>query len=47
MGSHFLTPKGSDIARQAMAAELLDAETEVALARACAKRVTNRRCTAW
>lgn len=34
MGSHFLTPKGSDIARQAMAAELLDAETEIALARA-------------
>ena len=34
MGSHFLTPKGSDSARQAMAAELLDAETEIALARA-------------
>ena len=34
MGSHFLTLRGSDIARQAMAAELLDAETEIALARA-------------
>jgi RNA polymerase sigma-32 factor len=34
MGNYFAPPKGSDIARQAMAAELLDAETEVALARA-------------
>ena len=38
MGSHFPPPKrspgGSTIARQAMAAELLDAETEIALARA-------------
>ncbi len=38
MGSHFPLPKGSPggstIARQAMAAELLDAETEIALARA-------------
>jgi RNA polymerase sigma-32 factor len=34
MGSHFQPPKGSDVARKAMAAELLDAETETALARA-------------
>ena len=34
MGRHFSPPKGSDITRQAMAAELLDAETEAALARA-------------
>ncbi len=34
MGSHFTPPKSSDVARQAMSAELLDAETEVMLARA-------------
>lgn len=34
MGSHFTPSKGSDVAREAMAAELLDAETEAALARA-------------
>ena len=34
MGNYFAPPKGSDIARRAMAAELLDAETEIALARA-------------
>ena len=38
MGSHFLPPKGalagSDVTRRAMSAELLDAETEAALARA-------------
>ncbi len=33
MGRHFPTPKGSGFAREAMAAELLDAETEAALAR--------------
>ncbi len=34
MGNHFPPPRSSDIGRQAMSAELLDAETEVALARA-------------
>jgi len=33
MGSHFIPPKGGDVTREAMAAELLDAETEAALAR--------------
>ncbi len=34
MGTHFIPNSGSDVTRQAMSAELLDAETEVALARA-------------
>ena len=34
MGMHYSTSAGSNITRNAMAAELLDAETEVALARA-------------
>ncbi len=33
MGNRFAPPKRSDVARRAMAAELLDAETEIALAR--------------
>jgi RNA polymerase sigma-32 factor len=33
MGSHFSPPRGADVTREAMAAELLDAETEAALAR--------------
>jgi len=34
MGTHFVPNSGPDVARQAMSAELLDAETEAALARA-------------
>jgi len=33
MGRHFSPPRGADVTRKAMAAELLDAETEAALAR--------------
>jgi RNA polymerase sigma-32 factor len=34
------------LSRQARAAELLDAETELRLAYACATNATRRRCTA-
>jgi len=33
MGDHFTPNTGTDVTREAMAAELLDAETEAALAR--------------
>ena len=47
MGTHFMQPKGADFTREAMAAELLDAETEVRWLGAGATIATSRRCTGW